>query len=558
MPSSTHETTTAVTVALGSDSAEKDSKVAKLEDEKAGLERVDVNESPSRTLASQDQEKPTTHASERSMMKSITIVAACTGTMVLNVSSVTGISMAIPTIARELEMENDQIPWIVSAFALSSGCMLLLFGRLADLYGRKLVWLIGSLWIVVISIACSFAKTGVQLIVLRAMHGMGPAAMIPAALGILAHAFPPSRARSTAFATFSAGAPLGGAIGTVFGGMMAEYASYVAGCVYFTAALGAVVCVAGFLAIDRDPHTAKTDKRVDWIGQRFDGPASGWSSPLILSLLIGGVALIVCFLLWERYLINSTSFPPLMPLDIWTRAHGRFAAMLAVAFLEWACFTTLTLWAMLYYQNYQHLSPIQTMVRFLPMPVTGVICNVVVALTVGAINGAYLLALGTTATSLSALLFALINPSAPYWAFGFPAAVICVVGADFVFACGTLFIAKTAYQSEQSVAGALFQTVTALGTSLGLAITTIADSVGASAEARRMGVVLAHDATAAQIPPNVLLRGLRSAQFASFSFGICGLLVVVLFLHGIGIVGTRRTKAVVAPEEAGDVTGTKE
>ncbi|CCA74472.1 related to aminotriazole resistance protein, partial [Serendipita indica DSM 11827] len=216
MPSSTHETTTAVTVALGSDSAEKDSKVAKLEDEKAGLERVDVNESPSRTLASQDQEKPTTlHA--RAPWSSTYVhpfAHARRPSLPQQVSSVTGISMAIPTIARELEMENDQIPWIVSAFALSSGCMLLLFGRLADLYGRKLVWLIGSLWIVVISIACSFAKTGVQLIVLRAMHGMGPAAMIPAALGILAHAFPPSRARSTAFATFSAGAPLGGAIGT--------------------------------------------------------------------------------------------------------------------------------------------------------------------------------------------------------------------------------------------------------------------------------------------------------------------------------------------------------
>ena len=173
---------------------------------------------------------------------------------------------------------------------------------------------------------------------------------------------------------------------------------------YFTAALGAAVGVAGFIAIDNDIHSSTTDKRVDWIGAALvttglvlltfalsDAPASGWSSPLILILLISGVALVVCFLLWERYLLTSTSFPPLMPLDIWTRAHGRFAAMLAVAFLEWACFTTLTLWAMLYYQNYRHLSPMQTMVRFLPMPVTGVICNVVVALTVGTINGAYLL-----------------------------------------------------------------------------------------------------------------------------------------------------------------------
>ena len=84
-----------------------------------------------------------------------------------------------------------------------------------------------------------------------------------------------------------------------------------------------------------------------------------------------------------------------MSLDIWTRANGRFGAMQAVAFMEWACFTTGTFWAILYYQNYVRLDPIHTMIRFLPMPVTGVICNVVVALTVGMINGAYLL--GTSA-----------------------------------------------------------------------------------------------------------------------------------------------------------------
>jgi MFS family permease len=83
----------------------------------------------------------------------------------------------------------------------------------------------GAIWGVAISIGCSFAQTGTQLIILRAMHGIGPAAMVPAAIGILAHSFPPGRSRSTAFATFSAGAPLGSAMGMVFGGVMAQYAT---------------------------------------------------------------------------------------------------------------------------------------------------------------------------------------------------------------------------------------------------------------------------------------------------------------------------------------------
>ncbi|KIM24280.1 hypothetical protein M408DRAFT_233993 [Serendipita vermifera MAFF 305830] len=502
---------------------------------------------------------------KRNVLRSITIVAACTGTMILNVSASTSVSMAIPNIASELHFPSDKVAWIVSAFSLSSGCLLLLFGRLADLYGRKLVWLFGAAWIVATSIACSFTRTDTQLIILRAMHGMGVAAMVPAAVGILAHSFPPGRARSTAFATFSAGAPLGGAIGMVFGGVMAQYASW-KGVFYFIAGMAAVIGVAGLFGMDPDPKrtaSSSKDHSVDWPGAFLvtaglvlltfalsEASETGWGKPLIISFLVIGILLLILFLLWEHYVVTHFSSPPLVSLDIWTRDHGRFGAMQAVAFLEWACFTTLTFWAILYYQNYVRLDPIHTMIRFLPMPVTGVLINVVVALTVGAVNGAYLLALGTAATSTAALLFALINPDAQYWAYGFPAAILCVFGADFVFACGSLFIAKIAHPKEQSVAGALFQTVQMLGTSFGLAITTIAQAGGMKSESEALDLDISNDATALEVPPPVLLKGYRLAQWASFAFGVCGLIVVVLFLHGIGIVGSKKGKGVVAPEEA--------
>jgi hypothetical protein len=155
-----------------------------------------------------------------------------------------------------------------------------------------------------------------------------------------------------------------------------------------------------------------------------------------------------------------------------------------------------------------------------------------------------------------------MDPSAPYWQYGFPAAIICVFGADFAFACGTLFIAKIAHPHEQSVAGAIFQTIMALGTSVGLSITTIAEVAGMKSEARKLGITLASDATAAQLPPAVLLKGYRAAQLAGVGFGVCGkwnlivtatrqsvdmtykgLLIIIVFLHGIGIVGTKQKKS---------------
>lgn len=126
------------------------------------------------------------------------------------------------------------------------------------------------------------------------------------------------------------------------------------------------------------------------------------------------------------------------------------------------------------------------MIRLLPMFVTGLICNVLVAALVGHVPIIYLIGTispyltmtamctplitiistssppgtGTALTSIASLLFALIDPNAVYWAFGFPAAVLSVIGADFVFAAGTIFIAKVSLPHEQSLAGALFQTMT--------------------------------------------------------------------------------------------------
>lgn len=123
------------------------------------------------------------------------------------------------------------------------------------------------------------------------------------------------------------------------------------------------------------------------------------------------------------------------------------------------------------------LSPLHTVLRLLPMFISGTLCNVLVAFVVGRIQILYLIGLsvyqliqhcslnvfavfGTMATNVACLLFALIIPSAPYWAFGFPAAIISVIGADFIFASGTLFIAKVSLPHEQSVGGALFSTMT--------------------------------------------------------------------------------------------------
>ena len=114
----------------------------------------------------------------------------------------------------------------------------------------------------------------------------------------------------------------------------------------------------------------------------------------IIALLIVGVLLVVAYVVWERFLelkldAHSPAWwtpPPLMRISLWGRASGKLAVTLCLALLEYAGFQAFSFWVQLYYQDYEGLSPILTMVRLLPMFVTGCSCNVIVALVIGHID----------------------------------------------------------------------------------------------------------------------------------------------------------------------------
>ncbi|KAG9098272.1 hypothetical protein FS749_004259 [Ceratobasidium sp. UAMH 11750] len=479
------------------------------------------------------------------LFRGVTITLACTLAMVNNVMSGASTSIALPSIGVDLNIEQSQLQWLVSSYALTSGCFLLLFGRLADLFGRKKVFLLGSLWSLAWAIGCGFAPDSISLNVMRAFQGMGAAAAVPSAIGILAHEFPPSKARSVAFATFSAGAPLGGAIGFVIGGVMTDYSSVAwRGIFYVSAGISAATMIAAAIAIHKDKPSQEKDRRVDWIGAAISTTAlvlltfalaqsssakDGWRTPYIPVVLVISVLLLGCFVAWEWYIENRTTRPPLMSLGLWSRAKGRFAVIQAIVFFDWSCFTTWVFFV-----------TIGTTVRLLPMAVSGLLCNLVVALFVGRISGMALIAFGCFFTSLASLLFAVIVPDATYWAFGFPAAAIVVLGADFMFATGSLFVAKLALPHEQSVAGGIFNTVNQLGTAFGLAIASVVSDSVRRKSLRESG---------GEDQLGSLLRGYRAAFWTCFGFGIVALVLTVVFLRGIGVVGHRNEKDTNEPTE---------
>ncbi|KAI0346203.1 MFS general substrate transporter [Trametopsis cervina] len=494
--------------------------------------------------------------------QAIALVATCTLSMILNTSSATAASIALPTIGRDLHIKEEKLQWIISAFSLSSGCLLLFFGRIADLYGRKIVFLGGIAFLGIFSLGAGFARDEIAIDVLRGVQGIGGAAVIPASLGILAHAFPPSNARSIAFATFAAGAPIGAAVGNLIGGTLTQLTrpTWRSG-FFLIAGLSLATFMGGAFFIDRDKPSEEEDRRVDWLGAFLvtvglvlivfvlsEGSIAphGWKTPYIIACIVVGFILLLLFVAWQFYLehlqresrlTNSRwTPPPLMKVSIWTRSRGRMAVILWIAFLEWSSFLSWAFWVQLYYQNYQELTPVLTMIRLLPMSVTGCICNVVVALVVGRVRVVFLIVCGTVFTATANLLFAVIKTSSPYWAFGFPATIVSVFGADFVFAAGTLFVAKISLPHEQSLSGALFQTMTQLGASFGLAITTI---IFNSETTRQFNRANPPQPGGLVGPPKPFdqLSAYRAVMWGGFAFAMFGALLAAVFLRSVGIVG---------------------
>ncbi|KAI0287841.1 efflux transporter [Russula brevipes] len=486
----------------------------------------------------------------RSTLASINIVAACTSSLMITSALGSAVTISLP---------YDDLQWIISAYSISSACLLLLCGRLADLYGRKLVWLIGYSITGTGGLIACFAKSGIAFDIMRGIQGIGAAAMIPASLGILSRAFPSGASRSIAFATFSAGAPIGSAFSTVLSSILTQLTRPTwRSPLYLLSGFTFACLVLGFFSIDEDEPSTEEDRRVDWIGAILitsglimivfvlnDVPTTreGWMAPHIVGLFLFGVTLVVLFAGWQYYLerrLENTDLPrtpwtapPLMKLSIWTRAHGRFAVMQIIACVNWASFSCWLVWVQLFYQTYLNLTPIQTMLRILPMFFTGIVANVVIAVIIGHVDVVYIVALGTLLTGCANVYFAAIDPSAPYWALGFPSACLIVLGADFTFASGTMFISKVSLPSEQSVAGALFQAMTQIGSAIGLSVSTIVFNAVLRAQSGRLGVSVDREGDAPQASQ---LKAYQAAMWTGFAFGIlCTMLCV--FLRGVGVVG---------------------
>jgi EmrB/QacA subfamily drug resistance transporter len=385
------------------------------------------------------------------------------------------VNIALPSAQRALGFSNVDRQWVVTAYSLAFGGLLLLGGRLSDLFGRRRMLIIGLVGFAAASALGGAATSFAMLVIGRGLQGAFGAMLAPAALSTLTVTFADPAERGKAFGVYGAIAGGGGAVGLLLGGVLTEYLSW-RWCLYVNVILG-VVAVAGAVrllpAYSRDP-----DVRIDWPGTVLvaaglvavvyglsEADTAGWGAPTTLALLAAGVVLLVAFVLVERRVQH-----PLLPLRI-VLNRFRGGAYLAIGLSAIGVFG-IFLFLTYYFQLTLAYSPVKSGLAFLPM-----IAAIVAASTTSSgvlmprVGPRPLVPVGMllAAGGLS-LLAARLGLRTSYLDWILLALILVGAGLGLVFGCALNTATYGTGAADAGVASALVNTNQQVGGSIGTAL----------------------------------------------------------------------------------------
>ncbi|KAF7349750.1 MFS general substrate transporter [Mycena sanguinolenta] len=485
------------------------------------------------------------------------VVATVCGATTLNVFLSGALTVAIPSIGKDLDIIEANLQWPLTVFSLAYGCTLLLFGRMGDIFGARIMFLLGSAWFSVWSVGAGLARNLTSITIFLAMLGLGAAANTPAAIGVLASRFPPGSRRNTAFSILGAAQPLGYMLGLILGGLFSQSHATWRAIFYVQAGLGALFVVLGFFQLEKQPTGSKFyAKGLDWGGALLStaglglltyalaasaSATRGWASPTIIGLTCASVVILVLFWIYETWR-EKKGAAVLMPPSIWKHPSARMPATIGMVFFAWWSFNMLLYLCALYYQQVNGLSPLQASIRFLPSFLCGVVFNLIGGWLLNRVAGISLMLGAITMNMVSSLLFSLLKVNAHFWRMSLWV-MILLPGADLIYPAGTLQVASAVDNDSKSLAGGIFNVAIRLGSSLGLAVSTII-STTVSKRFQSAHPELSSD------NPRVLMAGFRAVGWSLVGAGVISFAIALIGLRGIGIIGkaSEAERAVPEPE----------
>jgi EmrB/QacA subfamily drug resistance transporter len=459
-------------------------------------------------------------------------LALLLGVQFMVVLDIAIVNVALPSIQTDLAFSQENLQWVVSAYALLFGGFLLLGGRVADLLGRRRLFVAGLVVFTGASLLSGLAWSEGALIGARALQGLGAAMITPAALSILTTTFAEGKERNAALGAWGAVGAFGAVAGVLLGGVLTDALSWE--WIFF------VNVPVGVLGLVLAPVllTESRDARV----KSFDVPGgvlvtgglvtlvyaitqannTGWGSSSTIGLLVGSVVLLAAFVGWERRTAD-----PLVPFSFF-RLRTVVGANIAGLILGTAIFA-MFLMLTLYMQEVLHYSAMKTGVAYLAVAGTAIFWSALAAQLVTRVGVKPVLVAGMTALSAGLLYFTQVSVGGSYVGDLLPGFLLIGVGLGFSFVPISIAALAGVHPSEAGLASGLINTSQQIGGALGIAALS---AIATSTTTDRLG--------SGSAVSTALTDGFQSAFIGATAIALIGVLVALF--------AVRREDLVAAPE----------
>jgi EmrB/QacA subfamily drug resistance transporter len=404
----------------------------------------------------------------------------------------TVVTIALPTAQTDLAFSDNARQWIVTAYALAFGSLLLLGGRIADVIGRKWVFIAGLAGFALASAVGGAAVNVGMLIGARAVQGLFAALLAPAILSLLTTTFTEPLERAKAFGIFGAIAGAGASVGLLLGGLLTEYANW-RWTMYVNLIFAAIALVGGYLLLQHSraaerakldlPGTVVVSAGLFALVYGFShADTDGWGNGLTIGLLVAAGVLLAAFVVLQQRIAN-----PLLPLRV-VLDRNRGGALLAM-FMAAAGMFGIFLFLTYYLQASLGYSAVRSGLAFLPLTAILVVVSAVASTQlIPRVSGRVLIPVGMVIAAVALYLLTHITLTSGYASHVLPALLLMGVGLGLVFATAFNLATLGVEAHDSGVASAAVNTMQQVGGSVGTALlNTIAASAASAWAAAHIG-----------------------------------------------------------------------
>jgi EmrB/QacA subfamily drug resistance transporter len=459
------------------------------------------------------------------------------------------VNVALPSIGRALDFSQTNLPWVVNAYVLTFGGFLLLGGRMADLLGRRRVFMGGLLLFAAASLAGGFAETEGWLIAARAVQGLGAAILSPAALSIVTTTFRDGAERNKALGVWGAVAGSGGAAGVLLGGVLTEWVGW-EWVLWVNVPIG-IAAAAITPSLIAESRSEQQSRSFDVTGAvtitaalsalvyaLVDAPDAGWGSTQTIALLAASAVLLVAFVATEL-----RAAAPLVPFRIF-RLRTLTGANV-VGLLVGASLFSMFFFISLYMQQVLGYSAIKSGLSYLPLALTIIVAAGVASQLVTRVGYKPVLLTGMAFIAGGLIWFGQVSVGGGYVSDILGPSLLAAVGLGFSFVPVTIAAVAGVGEREAGLASGLINTSQQIGGALGLAVlATVANS-------RTDDVMAAGGGSRAELP-HALTEGFQSAFLTGAGFAILGLVLGLILIRRQDSRAYQRQEQAPAPERTAE------